>query len=150
MGLGSNLGDRWANLRLGLAQMPGLIAISRVYETVPVGGPPGQGNYLNLVAELSEPAEGPEALLAAARAAEGAAGRQRQERWGPRTLDVDLLLVGRACVDTPDLVLPHPRMWSRGFVLVPLADLAPELVEGHLDEAMREGVQLAGTIWRTL
>jgi 2-amino-4-hydroxy-6-hydroxymethyldihydropteridine diphosphokinase len=140
--LGSNLGDRWAYLRGGLACLPDLVATSRVYETDPVGGPP-QGRYLNMVAELYTEAT-PGQLLAAARAAESAAGRERSERWGPRTLDVDILLVGDLHVSSPELEVPHPRMWARGFVLVPLADLAPELVAGHLTPALRSGVDFAG------
>jgi 2-amino-4-hydroxy-6-hydroxymethyldihydropteridine diphosphokinase len=143
--LGSNLGDRWANLSSGLAQLPGVVAASRVYETEPVGGPPGQGPYLNMVAELQTSAA-PLDLLAAAQRAEKLAGRARTVRWGPRTLDVDILLVGDLVVDVPDLQVPHPRMWERGFVLVPLADLAPELVAGRLDDVMRAGVVLAGTL----
>ncbi|MGO9658778.1 MAG: 2-amino-4-hydroxy-6-hydroxymethyldihydropteridine diphosphokinase [Acidimicrobiales bacterium] len=143
--LGSNLGDRWAYLRGGLARLPDVVGVSPVYETAPVGGPPGQGPYLNLVAELSTAAT-PRELLAAAAQAEAAAGRTRHERWGPRTLDVDILLVGDLVVDETDLQVPHPRMWERGFVLVPLADLAPLLVAGRLTDEMRAAAARAGTI----
>jgi 2-amino-4-hydroxy-6-hydroxymethyldihydropteridine diphosphokinase len=143
--LGSNLGDRWAYLRAGLDHLPDLVKVSPVYESEPAGGPSGQGRYLNMVAELWTRAT-PVELLAAARQAETAAGRARTVRWGPRTLDVDILLVGDLTVDLPDLQVPHPRMWGRGFVLVPLADLAPELVAGHLDESTRAGVNYAGTL----
>ena len=143
--LGSNLGDRWALLRGGLAQLPDVVAVSPVYETAPVGGPAGQGPYLNLVAELRT-AVTPRELLGVAQRAEAAAGRTRKERWGPRTLDVDILLVGDLVVEEPDLQVPHPRMWERGFVLVPLADLAPDLMAGRLTEGMRAGVVRAGTI----
>jgi len=142
VGLGSNLGDRWAYLTGGLAWLPDLVATSPVYETDPVGGPP-QGPYLNMVAELCTEAT-PAQLLAAARAAESAAGRDRSERWGPRTLDVDILLVGDLRLSSPELEVPHPRMWERGFVLVPLADLAPELVAGHLTADLGAGVELFG------
>ncbi len=145
LALGSNLGDRWAYLRGGLAALADLVAVSPVYETGAVGGPPGQGPYLNLVAELRTAAS-PRDLLAVARSAEAAAGRTRHERWGPRTLDVDILLVGDLVVQEPDLVVPHPRMWERGFVLVPLADLAPELVAGRVGDDMRAGAVWAGTI----
>lgn len=145
LSLGSNLGDRWAHLRAGLSQLSDVVAVSGVYETEPVGGPPGQGRYLNLVAELST-RQSPAALLAMAREAEASAGRTREVRWGPRTLDVDVLLVGDQRVDTPELQVPHPRMWERGFVLVPLADLAPGLVAGRLTDDMRAGVTPAGTI----
>jgi 2-amino-4-hydroxy-6-hydroxymethyldihydropteridine diphosphokinase len=85
-------------------------------------------------------------LLQAARRAEGWAGRQRSERWGPRTLDVDILLVGDLTVDTEELRVPHPLMWERGFVLLPLADLAPELVDARLAERLGQGARLAGPL----
>jgi 2-amino-4-hydroxy-6-hydroxymethyldihydropteridine diphosphokinase len=145
VGLGSNLGDRMAYLRAGLTYLPDVVAVSPVYETEPVGGPCGQDRYLNIVAELWSSAS-PRQLLEAGQRAEVAAGRAREVRWGPRTLDVDVLLVGALTVDEPDLEVPHPRMWERGFVLVPLADLAPELVGDRLTAAMRAGVSPDGTI----
>lgn len=123
LGLGSNLGDRRAHLRAAVAALPDVVAVSPVYETDPVGGSPGQGPYLNLVVAL-ETDRSPRDLLDLAHSLEDAAGRVRKERDGPRTLDVDVLLVGDLCVDEPDLVVPHPRMWQRRFVLAPLADLA--------------------------
>ena len=123
LGLGSNLGDRWGQLRAAVAALPDVVAVSPVYETDPVGGPAGQGPYLNLVVAL-ETDRSPRELLDVAQGLEAAAGRVRKERYGPRTLDVDILLVGSLCVDEPDLVVPHPRMWERRFVLAPLADLA--------------------------
>ena len=123
LGLGSNLGDRRAHLRAAVAALPDVVAVSPVYETDPVGGPPGQGPYLNLVVALETNLSARE-LLDVAHSLEDAAGRVRKERDGPRTLDVDVLLVGDLCVDEPDLVVPHPRMWERRFVLAPLADLA--------------------------
>ena len=140
--LGSNLGDRWGHLRTGAALLPDVVRASRVYETEPVGGPP-QGPYLNMVLELST-AMSPEELLRRAKRAEAAAGRVRAERWGPRTLDVDILLVGDLRVVSPELTVPHPRMWERGFVMVPLEDLAPELVAGRLSQGHRQGTRLAG------
>jgi 2-amino-4-hydroxy-6-hydroxymethyldihydropteridine diphosphokinase len=145
LALGSNLGDRLAYLRAGLAELPDVVAVSSVYETAPVGGPDDQGPYLNCVAELQTP-KTPHQLLEAAHAAERSAHRVRVVRWGPRTLDVDVLLVGDLRVDEADLVVPHPRMWERGFVLVPLAELAPDLVGDHLNAAMRAGVQRVGTL----
>ncbi len=123
LALGSNLGEREQLLRDAVASIPDLVAVSPVYETDPVGGPPGQGPYLNLVVAL-ETDRSPRELLDLAQALEAGAGRVRKERSGPRTLDVDILLVGQLCVDEPDLVVPHPRMWERRFVLAPLADLA--------------------------
>jgi 2-amino-4-hydroxy-6-hydroxymethyldihydropteridine diphosphokinase len=150
LGLGSNLGDRRRHLAGAVAALPDVVAVSPLYETAPVGGPAGQGAFLNCVVELSTTLD-PHALLAAARAAEEAAGRVRVQRWGPRTLDVDVLLVGDSHIDDEDLVVPHPRMWERAFVLVPLADLAPEIVGdrlGRLDPAGRlaAGVVPAGSL----
>ena len=123
LGLGSNVGDRRAQLRAAVAALPDVVAVSPVYETDPVGGPPGQGPYLNLVVALDTD-RSPRELLDLAHSLEDGAGRVRKERDGPRTLDVDVLLVGDLCVEEPDLVVPHPRMWQRRFVLAPLADLA--------------------------
>lgn len=133
LGLGSNLGDRWAHLRAAVAGLPDVVAVSSVYETEAVGGPPGQGPYLNAVVELDTELS-PRRLLEVARRLEEVAGRVRSERWGPRPLDVDVLLVGDLAVDEPDLQIPHPRLWERTFVLAPLADLAPELVPVPVDD----------------
>ena len=126
LALGSNLGDRWGFLRDAVASLPDVVAVSNVYETPPVGGP-SQGPYLNCVVRL-ETLLGARALLDEARRRENEAGRERIERWGPRTLDVDVLWVDGEEVDEPDLVIPHPRMFERAFVLVPLFDVAPDLV----------------------
>jgi 2-amino-4-hydroxy-6-hydroxymethyldihydropteridine diphosphokinase len=126
LALGSNLGEREDLLRQAVASMPDLVAVSPVYETDPVGGPE-QGAYLNAVVEL-DTERSPRELLALCQQLEAEADRVRVERWGPRTLDVDILLVGDLTVDEPDLEVPHPRMWDRRFVLAPLADLAPDLV----------------------
>ena len=130
LGLGSNLGDRERRLREAVAGLPDVVRVSPVYETDPVGGPE-QGPYLNAVVELATE-RSPRQLLEQARSLEAAAGRVRGERFGPRALDVDVLLVGELVVDEPDLVVPHPRMWQRRFVLAPLADLAPDLVPDHV------------------
>jgi 2-amino-4-hydroxy-6-hydroxymethyldihydropteridine diphosphokinase len=133
IGLGSNLGDREAALRQGVAELEAagdVIAVSPLYETEPVGGPQDQGAFLNLVVELST-ADSPRQLLHRCQGLEEAAHRVRTVRWGPRTLDADVLLVGDLTVDEADLIVPHPRMWERRFVLQPLADLAPELVPGE-------------------
>jgi 2-amino-4-hydroxy-6-hydroxymethyldihydropteridine diphosphokinase len=130
IGLGSNLGDREAALRQGVAQLEAagdVEAVSPLYETEPVGGPADQGAFLNLVVEL-DTADTPRQLLRRCQALEEAAHRVRTVRFGPRTLDADVLLVGDLVVDEADLVVPHPRMWERRFVLQPLSDLAPELV----------------------
>jgi 2-amino-4-hydroxy-6-hydroxymethyldihydropteridine diphosphokinase len=127
LGLGSNLGDRVAHLQAAVAEIPDLVGVSPVYETEPVGGPDEQGAYLNLVVELSTGLDA-RGLLEVCRRLEAAAGRVREVRWGPRTLDVDVLWVEGATVADPDLEVPHPRMRERRFVLAPLADLAPDLV----------------------
>jgi 2-amino-4-hydroxy-6-hydroxymethyldihydropteridine diphosphokinase len=142
LGLGSNLGDRWQLLRDAVAALPDVVAVSPVYETDPVGGPEGQDPYLNLVVEL-DTSLSPRELLEVAQRLEADAQRVRVERWGPRTLDVDVLLVGDLVVNDPDLVVPHPRMWERAFVLVPLADLAPDLVP---DPPRGGEVRAAGSI----
>lgn len=126
LGLGSNLGDREANLRKAVAGMTDLVAVSPVYESSPVGGPP-QDDFLNAVAALDTRLS-PRQLLDLCRRLEEQAGRVRTVRWGPRTLDVDVLLIDELVVDEPDLVVPHPRMMERAFVLGPLADLDASLV----------------------
>jgi 2-amino-4-hydroxy-6-hydroxymethyldihydropteridine diphosphokinase len=130
IGLGSNLGDRAALLRAAVERLgaPGdLVGVSPLYETEPVGGPAGQGPYLNVVVELST-TDSPRQLLERCRILEDAAGRVRTVRWGPRTLDADVLWVDGCEVDEADLSVPHPRLWERRFVVQPLADLAPDLV----------------------
>ena len=138
IGLGSNLGDRRGHLRAAVDQLEAVgdvTAVSPLYETAPVGGPAGQDDYLNLVGELAT-SDSPRTLLERCQALETAAHRERAERWGPRTLDADVLYIDGDLVDEPDLVVPHPRMWERRFVLAPLADLAPDLVtEAQLEAA---------------
>jgi 2-amino-4-hydroxy-6-hydroxymethyldihydropteridine diphosphokinase len=146
LALGSNVGDRWSYLRQAAAAVPDLTRTSPVYETEPVGGPPGQGPFLNAVAEL-ETNLGPRQLLEVCHRLEEAAGRVRIEHHGPRTLDVDVLLVGdpadHTAVNEADLTVPHPRMWDRPFVLIPLADLAPDLVP---DPPVDPSVRLVGRL----
>ena len=144
LGLGSNLGDRLGYLRAAVAALPDVVAVSPVYETTPVGGPE-QGPYLNCVVELHTSA-GARQLLRSAQACEAAAGRVREERWGPRTLDVDVLWIDGSTVDEPDLVVPHPRMSERAFVLVPLRDLAPDLVAEIPAGSGSEGVVRIGPL----
>ena len=131
LGLGSNEGDRLAALQDavdGLGSTPGVTvtAVSPVYESEPVGGPP-QGNYLNAVVAI-DTGLSPRELLGVAKRLEAEAGRDPGgERWGPRPLDVDILLVGHELVNDPDLVVPHERLFERHFVQAPLADLDPAL-----------------------
>ncbi len=140
LGLGTNVGDREGNLDRGLRLLESrgftVAASSSVYETEPVGGPP-QGPFLNMVVR-GETALAPAALLAACLATERDLGRVRAERFGPRTLDVDILLYGDLILDTPDLTLPHPQLPERRFVLVPLAEIAPEARHPLLDLSAAE------------
>jgi 2-amino-4-hydroxy-6-hydroxymethyldihydropteridine diphosphokinase len=139
IGLGSNLGDRRTLLEEAVAalRMGGdVTAVSPLYATEPVGGPEDQGPFLNLVVELHT-VDTPRELLVRCQALEAAAARVRTVRWGPRTLDADVLLVEGMAVDEADLIVPHPRMWERRFVLQPLADLAPDLVS--VDQIIASG-----------
>ncbi|WP_214318474.1 2-amino-4-hydroxy-6-hydroxymethyldihydropteridine diphosphokinase [Nonomuraea sediminis] len=134
--LGSNLGRRFDTLQGAvdaLFDAPGLefVAVSPVYETDPVGGPEGQKPYLNAVV-IAETKLQPSMLLERAQSVENAFGRVREERWGPRTLDVDLIVMGDTVCDDPVLTLPHPRVHERAFVLVPWAQVDPDAeVPGH-------------------
>jgi 2-amino-4-hydroxy-6-hydroxymethyldihydropteridine diphosphokinase len=123
--LGSNLGDRLANLQLGLDVLASsgldLVAVSSVYESDPVGGVE-QADFLNAVA-LASSSLPPRDILARCAAAEAAAGRVRTQRWGPRTLDVDIIACGCVVSTDPVLTLPHPRAHERAFVLVPWLEL---------------------------
>lgn len=128
LGLGTNLGDREANLSRALellAATPGVRVrrASAIYETEPVG-PREQPRFLNQVVEV-ETELAPRALLARLLRIEAALGRARRERWGPRTMDMDILLYDDLVLETPGLTLPHPRLTERAFALVPLAELAP-------------------------
>ena len=141
LALGANLGDREANLRLAIEQLSAnsnleIVAVSSVYETDPVGPP--QPDYFNMVVGVETPLSARE-LLDLALGIEQQAKRVRDERWGPRTLDIDVLLVGEEKHDEPGLQIPHPRMWERPFVLVPLYEIAPELFDAPPDSA---GVRL--------
>ncbi len=132
-GLGSNLGDRLGYLARACEMMynaPGFArhAVSRVYETEPWGFA-NQPAYLNCVVRAFTDLD-PDGLLDLARRIEGALGRTRSAedvRWGPRTIDVDILMVGDLEVNRSDLTIPHPRMWERSFVIAPLLDLEPDM-----------------------
>ena len=133
VGLGANLGDAQAALQgalAGIDRLPGtrLVRSSRIYRSAPVdaGGP----DYLNAVAQVETRLDA-HALLRALQSLELAAGRERPYRNAPRTLDLDLLLYGSARIESATLDVPHPRLRERAFVLLPLAELAPELVSAH-------------------
>ena len=144
--LGSNVGDRVSHLRTGIDIVRGTdpYRISQVYETEPVGGVV-QDDFWNLVLEVETDAS-PLELLERAHAAETACERTREVHWGPRTLDVDVLLVGDEISENPDVLVPHPRMYERAFVLIPLQELAPQLVPKDLLNSVRERVVPLGTL----
>lgn len=128
IGLGANLGEAEAALRsavtaLGALPDSRLDGLSSLYRSAPVG-PAGQDDYLNAVARI-ETRLPPHALLKALQGIEDAHGRVRQERWGPRTLDLDLLLYGNDRITTSDLAVPHPELGNRNFVVIPLLEVAP-------------------------
>jgi 2-amino-4-hydroxy-6-hydroxymethyldihydropteridine diphosphokinase len=125
VGLGANLGDREATIGAAVAALPGVVAVSRLRETEPVGVV-GQPPFLN-GAVLLETDLPPRELLGRLLAIERELGRERRERWGPRTIDLDLLLYGDVVVDEPGLTVPHPRLHERRFALEPLAELDPAL-----------------------
>ncbi len=133
--LGSNLGDREGFLRTAIRGLPPVVAQSQVYETDPIGGPDGQDAYLNMVVEV-ETVLDPFALLRRCQRLEAEAMRQRVVRWGPRTLDVDIILFDDISIDSGDLVIPHPRFAERRFVLAPLAELAPDRCPPGWDETL--------------
>jgi 2-amino-4-hydroxy-6-hydroxymethyldihydropteridine diphosphokinase len=153
LGLGSSVGDRQAHLRAALQRLetfgPDLrvAAISPVYQTPHLGLKPGDETryppHLNLAAQI-ETDLSPDALLQRIHAVEAAGGRQRTERWGPRTIDIDILLYGDTEVQTPALTLPHPGIAERAFVVVPLADLAPDLrlPDGRSMETLRSSASI--------
>jgi 2-amino-4-hydroxy-6-hydroxymethyldihydropteridine diphosphokinase len=126
LSVGSNLGDRRAAVQGAVdAFRPWLLAVSPVYETPP-WGPVPQGDFLNAVLLAGDRTATPADWLDRARAAERAAGRARELRWGPRTLDVDVIAVDDVACDDPELTLPHPRALERAFVLVPWLAVQPE------------------------
>ena len=130
LGLGSNLGDRAAHLwdavqRLGLLPLTRVTRLSPLYESAPVG-PVAQGLFLNAVVAV-ETSLAADALLDGLQAIERAVGRVPTERWGPRVVDLDILLYGRSQIATDRLIVPHVELWNRRFVLVPLLDVATEL-----------------------
>jgi len=156
VGVGSNLAKplkQMANARLALAQLPHsqLLRVSSLYRTKP-HGPQDQPDFINAVAELHTVLE-PEPLLDCLQAIEREQGREREKsrHWGPRTLDLDMLLFGDECISTDRLIVPHPFMCERGFVLCPLYEIAPDLCLPNgqalarlLHNCPQEGVELLG------
>ena len=160
LGLGANLGDRLGALRgarQALHKNPSVrvLASAPLYESAAVGGPDGQPPYLNTVLKV-DTVLSPERLLALCHAIEKDFGRLRHEPWGPRTLDIDLLFFGSMLRLEEGLVLPHPRLHEREFVLAPLVDLAPDLThpvvfrtvhELYLRLGTSQGVQRVAELW---
>ncbi|MDP9184901.1 MAG: 2-amino-4-hydroxy-6-hydroxymethyldihydropteridine diphosphokinase [Actinomycetota bacterium] len=130
LGLGANLGDRLATLQraVDLLAEHGVrpVASSRIWATAPIGGPDDQPEFLNAVIEIEPGALEPADVLAAAHDVEAALGRVRNERWGPRTIDIDVLLWGDLVRVDAELTVPHPRLHERAFVVLPLLDLDPD------------------------
>jgi 2-amino-4-hydroxy-6-hydroxymethyldihydropteridine diphosphokinase len=130
LGLGANLGDRLATLQqaVDLLAERGVqaIASSRVWATAPLGGPSDQPEFLNAVIEVDPGDLDPGDALEAAHEVETTLGRVRQERWGPRTIDIDILWWGDGVSDDPNITIPHPRLHERAFVVLPLLDLDPD------------------------
>lgn len=145
LGLGSNLGNRRQLLADAVGSLTGVVAVSPLYETAPVGGPAGQGPFLNLVVEIDSELS-PRELLGVCQRLEAAAERVRIERWGPRTLDVDILWIDGVTVNEPDLEIPHPRMWGRRFVMAPLADIAPDVAPSGWERQVDGEVRQVGTL----
>jgi dihydroneopterin aldolase / 2-amino-4-hydroxy-6-hydroxymethyldihydropteridine diphosphokinase len=137
LALGSNLGDRAGYLRFATRHLGNVVAESEVYETDPIG-PGEQGAYLNMVVAVDTSLD-PFALLRRCQRVEAAAGRERKVHWGPRTLDVDVLFYDDVTMNSPTLVIPHPRIIDRGFVLAPLHDVAPERTPANWKQLADDG-----------
>ncbi len=144
LGLGSNLGDRVANLQQAVDLLSDVTSVSAVYETDPLGGPP-QAPFLNIVVELRTSMTA-RRVLGLAQRLEQLAHRVRREHWGPRTLDVDVLWIDGETVTEPNLVVPHPRWAERAFVVEPLRELAPDVVSSHEVSAAAGRVRVVGPL----
>jgi 2-amino-4-hydroxy-6-hydroxymethyldihydropteridine diphosphokinase len=137
--LGTNLGDRLANLHAAIRSLPPeikVLAESHVYDTPPWGYE-DQSTFLNMVVK-AETKLGPESLLKHLKQLEVKLGREQNFRWGPRLIDLDILFYDNLVIDTPPLVIPHPRLHERAFVLVPLADVAPDLIHPILQKSVSQ------------
>ncbi len=137
IGIGANLGDRLATMRQAVRRIAGIArveAVSRVYETAPVGGPL-QGDFLNAAVRVAWEGTA-EALLDALLGIERDLGRERREKWGPRTIDLDVLWIDGIVVDEARLVVPHPQLLERAFAVLPLLDVAPSAIDPRTHAAI--------------
>ena len=156
LSMGSNLGDRTEHLTQAVRSLgPMVQAVSSIYRTPP-WGPVPQPDYYNLVVLVDDDQTSAQGWLDRARAMEAVAGRERAQRWGPRTLDVDVVAVGEKRSEDPELVLPHPRAHERAFVLVPWAEIDPaaellgrggiQALLAALPDAEKDGIEKVGTV----
>ena len=146
LALGTNLGDRPANLRAAIETLPPeikVIAESKVYETPPWGYE-DQPAFLNMAVKCETALE-PESLLKRLKQLEVRLGREQSFRWGPRLIDIDILFYDDLILESESLIIPHPRLQERAFVLVPLADIAPDFVHPVLKETIKELLASADT-----
>ena len=137
--LGTNLGERLTNLRMAIAALAPDVSVlteSHVYETPPWGYE-DQPAFLNMVVKAETDLE-PESLLTYLKQIEAELGREKSIRWGPRLIDLDILFYDNLVINTPPLIIPHPRLHERGFVLVPLADIASEFTHPVLGKSVNE------------
>lgn len=148
IGLGSNVGHREKNITAALAALETtreieVVKVSGLYETEPVGGPADQGKFLNAVVEVSTTLAALR-LLAVCQRIEDSLGRKRDLRWGPRTIDLDILLFDDEIHSTAELTIPHPMMHERRFVLEPLVEIAPDVVHPTLEQTARDLLEAIG------
>lgn len=140
--MGANVGDRRGNIsdalkRLGETERVRVIRVSELIETAAIGGPEGSPAFLNGATEVRTTL-GPDVLLSRLLEIERELGRERREKWGPRTIDLDLLLYGQQVIDQPGLTIPHPLMHERAFVLQPLAQIAPGVLHPTLNLTIQQ------------
>ena len=141
IGLGTNMGDRESNLREAVTELRAMpeneiVSISSVYETDPVGYL-DQGKFLNLVVCMNTKLTA-QSLLNACMEIEQVLGRKREIRWGPRTIDLDILLYNQENIVTKNLIVPHPRMLERAFVIIPLVEIDKDIVLPNMEKPLRE------------
>ena len=142
LGMGSNLGDRLKSLELAMEKLGLLLGnqlkkVSSIIENPPLSGGPVQGPFLNLVVALETELQ-PLELLHLIQQIENEGGRQRQVFWGPRTIDIDILFYGNKVINSPELTVPHPEIYNRAFVILPLLELSPQLIDPKNGKLVRD------------